>query len=66
MKKELENLMTKRQDISKFILGGISKTLNETGASLVAEALETMDYLYRESEVRKQNWVIKSKTILKP
>ncbi len=58
--KELENLMTKRQDISKFILG-ISKTLNETGASLVAEALETMDYLYRESEVRKQNWVIKSK-----
>lgn len=58
--KELKDLIMEGRDISEFILG-IKETLDEIGATLVAEALETLDEAYRNSTDRKRNWTIKSK-----
>lgn len=57
---ELELLMTENRDISEFIVA-IKATLDEVGAKLVAEALETIDQAIKESQARKRNWVVQSK-----
>ena len=57
---ELEKLVRERKDISYFILA-IKKMLDGVGATLVAEALETVDEVYRNSRDRRQNWTIKEK-----
>ncbi|MDD2432488.1 MAG: hypothetical protein PHX01_02110 [Clostridia bacterium] len=44
--KELRNLICERRDISEFILA-TKKTLDEVGVRLVAEALETIDEVYK-------------------
>jgi len=62
--KELENLIRERRDISQFILA-TKKTLDEVGATLVAEALETIDEAYRNSKDRKRNWTVKEKAAKK-
>jgi hypothetical protein len=58
--KELTSLIKERGDISKFILA-TKKTLDEVGITLVAEALEIIDEVYRNSKDRKLNWTVKSK-----
>ncbi len=58
--KELENLIRERRDISEFILA-TKKTLDEIGVTLVTEALETMDEVYRNSKARKRDWEVKEK-----
>jgi len=58
--KELKNLIKERRDISDFILS-TKKTLDEVGTTLVAEALETIDEVYKNSKARKLNWTVKSK-----
>jgi hypothetical protein len=58
--KELRNLICERGDISEFILA-TKKTLDGVGVKLVAEALETADEVYKNSKVRKCNWIVKSK-----
>lgn len=58
--KELQSLIRERKDISEFILG-TKKTLDEIGITSVAEALETVDEIYRNSKSRKHNWTVKSK-----
>ncbi|MGI6706885.1 MAG: hypothetical protein ACOX6S_11850 [Clostridia bacterium] len=58
--KELKNLILERRDISEFILA-TKKTLDEIGVTLVAEALETIDEVYKNSKARKQNWRVKEK-----
>ena len=58
--KDLKNLIMERGDISEFILR-TKKMLDEVGVSLVAEALETIDEAYRNSQDRKRNWKIKSR-----
>jgi hypothetical protein len=62
--KELENLIRERRDISEFILA-TKKTLDEIGATLVAEALETIDHVYKNSKARKRNWTVKEKAVKK-
>src|SRR5690554_4893416 len=62
--KELKGLMVEGRDISEFILA-TRKTLDEVGASLVAEALETMDEAYRNSKDRKRCWEVKEKAAKK-
>jgi hypothetical protein len=54
---ELKNLLLEGKDISAFILG-IKKTLDETGVILIAEALEIIDDVYKNSSERKRSWVI--------
>ncbi|MGI6706893.1 MAG: hypothetical protein ACOX6S_11895 [Clostridia bacterium] len=58
--KELKNLILERRDISEFILA-TKKMLDEIGVTLVAEALETIDEVYKNSKARKQNWRVKEK-----
>lgn len=58
--KELNNLISEKRDISEFILA-TKKTMDDIGATLVAEALETIDEAYKNSKARKQNWTVKSK-----
>ena len=58
--KELENLIKERRDISEFILA-TKKTLDEIGVTLVAEALETIDQVYKNSKDRKRFWTVKEK-----
>lgn len=58
--KELKNLIMERRDISELILT-TKKTLDEVGAILVADALETIDEVYKNNKSRKQNWTVKSK-----
>jgi hypothetical protein len=58
--KELKNLIHERRDISDFILA-TKKMLDEIGATLVAEALETINEAYRNSEDRKRCWEVKEK-----
>ncbi len=62
--KELENLIRERRDISEFILA-TKKTLDEIGATLVAEALETINEVYKDSKDRKRNWTVKEKAAKK-
>lgn len=62
--KELMKLICERGDISDFILA-TKKTLNGIGASLVTEALETIDEAYRNSKERKRNWTVKEKATIK-
>lgn len=47
-----------RGDISEFILH-TKKTLDEVGVSIVAEALETIDEAYRNSQDRKRKRRVK-------
>lgn len=63
-KKELESLIRERRDISGFILA-TKKTLDEIGATLVAEALETINEVYRNSKDRKRSWTVKEKAAKK-
>ncbi len=62
--KELENLIREGKDISEFILA-IKKTLDEVGVTLVAEALETVDQVYKNSKERKRCWTVKEKAAKK-
>ena len=57
---ELIKLFKEKKEISEFILN-MKKSLDEIGTMLVAEALETVDEVYRNSKARKLNWSIKSK-----
>ena len=61
---ELRNLLEEGKDISEFILA-TKKTLDEVGVTLVAEALETVDEVYRNSNDRKRNWTVKEKAAKK-
>jgi hypothetical protein len=54
------NLICERKDISEFILG-TKETLDGVGVKLVAEALETIDEVYKNSKARIRNWTVKSK-----
>lgn len=56
--KDLEKLIRERRDISDFILA-TKRTLDEVGADLVAEALEIVNQVYRNSKERKKYWKIK-------
>ena len=56
--KDLKNLIMERGDISEFILH-TKKTLDEVGVSIVAEALETIDEAYRNSQDRKRKRRVK-------
>ena len=58
--KELRKLIIEGRDISQFILA-TRKMLDEVGAKLVTEALESLNLGYRKSDARKRNWVIKNK-----
>ena len=58
--KDLEKLIRERRDISDFILA-TKRTLDEVGADLVAEALEIVNQVYRNSKERKKYWKIKRK-----
>jgi len=58
--KELKKLIMERRDISEFIRA-TKKTLDEIGVTLVAEALETMDQVYKNSKDRKRCWTVKEK-----
>jgi hypothetical protein len=62
--KELESLIRERRDISDFILA-TKKTLDDVGSTLVAEALETVNEVYRNSKNRKLNWTIKERAAKK-
>jgi len=62
--KELKDLMVEGKDISEFILA-TRKTLDEIGATLVAEALETINEVYKDSKDRKRNWTVKEKAAKK-
>jgi len=55
--KELENLIRERRDISEFILA-TKKTLDDVGATLVVEDLETIDHVYKNSKDRKRYWTV--------
>ncbi len=58
--KELKSLISERRDLSQFILA-TKKTLDEVGVALVADALETADEMYKNSNDRKRNWTVKEK-----
>lgn len=62
--KDLEKLIRERRDISDFILA-TKRTLDEVGADLVAEALEIVNQVYRNSKERKKYWKIKEKAAKK-
>lgn len=62
--KELMKLLNGGRDISEFILSTKS-TLDEVGASLVGQALETIDEVYRNSKARKLEWNIKERAAKK-
>ena len=53
--KDLEKLIRERRDISDFILA-TKRILDEVGADLVAEALEIVNQVYRNSKERKKYW----------
>ena len=57
---ELEKVIRERRDISYFILA-IKKVMDGVGATLVVEALETINEVYRNSSNRKQHWTVKEK-----
>ena len=61
---ELEKLVKESRDISVFILA-TKKTLDEVGAKLVAEALETVNEIYKNSKERKRDWQIKERAAAK-
>ncbi len=56
-----EKMLINKKDIAEFIVE-IKKALDQTGAILVAEALETMDSLVKNDGRRKQNWHVKEKS----
>ena len=58
--KDVENLIYERKDISQFILD-TKKILDEIGTTLVGEALETINEVYRGSKERKRNWIVKER-----
>ncbi len=60
----MEEFINNGGDISTFILS-FEKTMNQVGAKLVGEFIEIVDEAIRESEDRKQNWVIKEKDVEK-
>ena len=57
MKKNLEDLILKGKDISKFIIN-TSKSLDEIGVKIVEEALEILDETIRDSDIRKREYYI--------
>lgn len=57
--KELKNLI-REKEISPSLSSQLRK-LDEVGATLMAEALETIDEMYKNNKSRKQNWTVKSK-----
>ncbi len=58
--KELKDLIREKKDISEFILA-TKKTLDEIGSTLVVEALETLNEVYKNSKERKRHWTVKEK-----
>ena len=58
--KGLEELITKKTDISGFIMD-TKKMLDEVGKIIVADTLEAINEIYRNSKERKRDWTIKEK-----
>lgn len=56
--KNLESMLIERKDISEFVIE-TKKALDQVGAILIAEALETLDYLVKSDSRRKENWYVK-------
>ena len=62
--KNLEMVLKERKGISDFLIN-IKKTLDEVGTEIASGVLEEMDQRVKESENRKQNWIVKSKDNVK-
>ena len=58
--KGLEELIMKKIDISGFIMN-TKKMLDDVGKIIVADTLETINEIYRNSKERKRDWTIKEK-----
>lgn len=58
--KGLEELIMKKTDISGFIMN-TKRMLDEVGKIIVADTLETINEIYRNSKERKRDWTIKEK-----
>lgn len=56
-----EIMLTEKKDFSEFVIE-IKRTLDQAGAILAREALETMDSLVKSDSRRKQNWYVHEKS----
>jgi len=63
--KGLEELIMKKIDISGFIMN-TKKMLDDVGKIIVADTLETINEIYRNSKERKRDWTIKKRQMKRP
>ncbi|WP_026895581.1 hypothetical protein [Clostridiisalibacter paucivorans] len=59
-KENLINTLANHKNISEFILN-TEKILDDIGVQIVQKALETVDYLVKLDNLRKEKWTVQRK-----